>query len=175
MALDLSGSIQMSQDFKQFLQNNNKFERHSLLIDYSYTFDSGNNDNYPPLPDGADPLNHPFYAFQSLSGIDSDTYNLNSITGSFFGKQAVLNFDTIYVLGIFSTGNLVVSGNINTIPSPFGHTTGETIGIEHNLPFLIQNNQSGWNANYVSDFSIQQKNDDGVVDYALCVLGYIPR
>lgn len=173
MALDLSGSLQMSQDVKQFQLVGNNLERQTALISYLYEFDSGNSDNYPSLPSGADIPNFAYYDYQTLSGIDSYTYNFNSLTGNFFNRETVLNFDTIYALGIFSTGNLVVSGQIDTNKSPFGYTTGDTIGIEHNIPFLIQENESGWDANYLSDFTVRQPNDDGIVEYELCTIGYL--
>lgn len=149
----------------------NNTEQDVLNTLHIYQFDTGNTLNNPPLPSGAESIDSFFYVFGTLSGVDSDTYNFQSLSGNVINQALIKNFDRIYSVCIQSTGFLVVQANVSGEPTPFGKTNGQVIQIQHEVPLIRNNYDSGWDSSVVGDFSILQEVGSEVFHYELGVLG----
>lgn len=169
--IDTFGTVKMGMDWTLLHTEGSNTEKDELTLLHTYQVDTGNLVNNPPLPSGAEPIDGFFYAFGTLSGISSDTYNFQSLSGNILNKTIIRDFDRIYSLCIQSTGHLIVQTTISGESTPFGNTDGTVALVKHNLPYISNNYDSGWDTSQIGDFIIKQETGENSFHYELGVLG----
>lgn len=73
-------------------------------------------------------------------------YNLDSLTGEYFGQEYIVNFDTIYSILVTTTGyHGWISGVIeNGVEGPLGMAIGADTLVRHKLPYFQHHLGSGF-------------------------------
>ena len=153
MAVQTYGNIKFVHNISELDTNENDLNTNAVSLIHNYTFDSGNTTD-TPLPSGANPMNAVFHNVVTATGNDSGghaSYNLDSVTGNFLGKELVINFDTIYSVLITSTDNKHMKLQGHNYIEPTGTIFGNlllafgvhSVVVNHELPFCFHNTSSG--------------------------------